>query len=293
MRKAIQHYLHRRFPLLRTDNQSWWYIACLGIYIALLLNLEQPFGLYAWEHPYKWIVLSGFGLIYAIVTTFYYLFFQVLFPRILNTAAWTVGKEILISLIIFVSAGVVNWGYALETIPMATLSLTSFARVQSKTFVFGFLPVVLLGAVIEARYLRRSRPLPGNGNKSIEKKPGPASTVHTIVLNGHQFEADELLFIASDQNYVFIHYSRNGKNERKHCRITLKEVELLLASHRRMVRCHRSFIINTEKVVKSHGNSENLTLVLIGGAGKIPVSRNYFHQLKDLLPFRENSNAKS
>ena len=286
MRKAIQHYLHRRFPLLRTDHQSWWYIACIGLFIALLMNLQQPFGLYAWEHPYKWLVLSGFGLIYAIVTAFYYLFFQVLFPRLLNTGAWTVGKEILISLIIFVSAGVVNWGYALVTIPFSALSLTSYARVQSKTFVFGFLPVVLLASLTEVRYLRRSRPLPGNGNESIVQKPGPALAVHPILLNGHQFEADELLFIASDQNYVFINYYRDGKNARKHCRITLKEVELLLASHGRMVRCHRSFIINTEKVIKSYGNSENLTLALIGCTSKIPVSRNYFHQLKDLLPLR-------
>lgn len=284
MRKAIQHYLHRRFPLLRTDHQSWWYIACIGILIAILLNIEQPFGLYAWDHPYKWLVLSGFGVIYAIVTGFYYLFFQVLFPRLLNTAAWTVGKEILISLIIFVSAGVVNWGYALSTIPFSALSLTSYARVQSKTFVFGFLPVLLLASLIEARYLRRSRPRAGIGNESVVQKPDPSSAVHPIMLNGYQFEADELLFIASDQNYVSIHYIRNGKNARKHCRITLKEVELLLDKHTRIVRCHKSYIVNTEKVVKSHGNSENFTLVLIGCLEKIPVSRNYFHRLKDQLP---------
>jgi hypothetical protein len=286
MRKAIQQYLHRGFPLLSTDHQSWWYIACIGFYIALLMNLEQPFGLYAWEHPYKWLVLSGFGLIYAMVTVFYYLIFQVLFPRLLHAATWTVGKEILISLIIFVSAGIVNWGYALATISLATLSLTSYARIQSKTFVFGFLPVVLLASLMEVRYLRRIRQLADNANKSGDQLPVAEPAVHPIVLNGFQFEAHEFLFIQANQNYITIHYTRNGKNERKHCRITLKEVVALLEHHSAIVRCHKSFIVNTGKVIKSHGNSENFTLVLTGCAQKIPVSRNYFHQLKNHLPLK-------
>jgi len=103
------------------------------------------------------------------------------------------------------------------------------------------------------------------------------------VLNGLKFEAHELLFIASDQNYVSIHYTRNGKKDRKHCRITLKKVEALLEKYPTIVKCHKSFIVNTSKVIKSHGNSENFTLSLTGCTEKIPVSRNYFHRLKGLL----------
>lgn len=286
MRKAIQQYLHRGFPLLRNDHQGWKYIACIGILIAILMNFQQPFGLYAWEHPYKWLVLSGFGLIYTIVTGFYYLFFQVLFPRLLHAATWTVGKEILISLIIFVSAGIVNWGLALATIPWSTLSLISFARVQSETLVFGFSPVVLLASIIEARYLRRSRLSANNANETIGQKPVPAIALLPIRLNGFQFEAHELLYIAADQNYVFIYYTRNGKNDRKHCRITLKAIEAMLKQHPAIVRCHRSFIINTAKVIKTYGNSENLTVALKGCTDKIPVSRNYFHRLKGFFPLK-------
>jgi len=286
MRKAIQHYLHRRFPLLRTDHQSWRYIACIGLLIAILMNFEQPFGLYAWEHPHKWLVLSGFGVIYALVTGFYYLFFQVLFPRLLHASTWTVGKEILISLIIFVSAGVVNWGYALATISLTTLSLTSYARVQLKTFVFGFLPALLLASLIEVRYLRRSRPSTDLSHDRFDQWHIPARAVDPIRLNGFQFEAHELLYIASDQNYVFIYYTRNGKNDRKHCRITLKAIEAMLKQHPTILRCHRSFIINTSKVIKSHGNSENLTVALKGCNDKIPVSRNYFHRLKGHIPLK-------
>lgn len=284
MRQAIQQYLHRGFPLLRTDHQSWWFIACIGFLIAILMNFEQPFGLHAWEHPYKWLVLSGFGLIYALVTGFYYLIFQVIFPRLLNAGAWTVGKEILISLIIFVSAGIINWGYALATISMATLSLTSYARVQSKTFVFGFLPVVLLASIIEARYLRRSKTFANIANENIDQMPVPVTYANPILINGFSLKSHELLFIEADQNYVFIHYTRNGKMERKYSRITLKEVELLLEKHTRIIRCHKSFIVNTEKVIKSHGNSENFTLQLTGCTTKIPVSRNYYSHLKSILP---------
>ena len=292
MRKAIQQYLHRGFPLLRNDHQGWKYIACIGILIAILMNFQQPFGLYAWEHPHKWLVLSGFGLIYTIVTGFYYLFFQVLFPRLLHAATWTVGKEILISLIIFVSAGILNWGYALATIPYSTISLTSYASVQSGTFVFGFLPVVLMSSMTESRYLRRGNSFADNGNESIDQKPFPASDTSLIWLNDFSFKAEELLYIQSDENYVFIHYIRNGKKERFHYRITLKKIESLLASHRKIVRCHKSFIVNTEKVMKTYGNSENLVLLLTHCTPKIPVSRNYYHQLKGLLPLKKPSNGK-
>jgi len=284
MRKAIQQYLHRGFPLLSADHQSWWYIACIGLLIAILMNFQQPFGLYAWQHPYKWFVLSGFGLIYSMVTVFYYLIFQVIFPRLLHAATWTVGKEILISLIIFVSAGVINWGLAVVTIPWSTLSLITYARVQAETFVFGFLPVVLFASMMEARYLRRQILFATYPNDRIGQKYVPAPAPLPIVLKGLKFEAHELLFIVSDQNYVSIHYTRNGKKDRKHCRITLKKVEALLEKHPTIVKCHKSFIVNTSKVIKSHGNSENFTLSLTGCPEKIPVSRNYFHRLKGLLP---------
>ena len=189
-------------------------------------------------------------------------------------------------MMIFVSAGAINWGYALATISLSSLSLPSFARTQSKTFIFGILPVLLLASLTEARYLRNRKPLTDNANESVDQKPVFISPNKSVLLNGFKFLTCEILFVQANQNYVTIHYVRNGKNERLHCRITLKKVESLLTSHRGMVRCHKSFIVNTEKVKESRGNSENLTLILTGSETKIPVSRKYFPKIREQLPLK-------
>ena len=94
-----------------------------------------------------------------------------------------------------------------------------------------------------------------------------------------------------DTGVFGVYAATDVKHIQKTIDLVSKELRLL-ASHPMIVRCHKSFIVNTEKIIKTSGNSENLVLLLTHCAPKIPVSRNYYHQLKDLLPLKKSSNEK-
>jgi uncharacterized protein YunC (DUF1805 family) len=86
---------------------------------------------------------------------------------------------------------------------------------------------------------------------------------------------ENLLFIESAENYVSICYLNKGKVSRYLLRETLKKVEENLAGTE-IIRCHRSFMVNFEKVNVIRKDRDGLRLELDNaGVMDIPVSRTY------------------
>ncbi|MEO1383127.1 MAG: LytTR family DNA-binding domain-containing protein, partial [Bacteroidota bacterium] len=83
------------------------------------------------------------------------------------------------------------------------------------------------------------------------------------------------LFATSDNNYSTVFYWEEGTLTRKLLRLSLKNLENQLAEVPAIVRCHRSYIVNKEKIQGFKGNARSLTLKLEGYEERIPVSRNF------------------
>lgn len=110
-------------------------------------------------------------------------------------------------------------------------------------------------------------------------KPSKAETIPFYDYSGAlkiSVASDSIYYIASQDNYVEIRYEMDGKllNYLMRCRTTRLEKQLEGTS---LIRCHRSYIINVDKV--SHFKRENARLFLILShpeAKKIPVSKSYY-----------------
>jgi hypothetical protein len=106
----------------------------------------------------------------------------------------------------------------------------------------------------------------------------------TDVSNKKNFNipSDKLYYITSAQNYIEIHYKREGKLARLVLRNSLKnlEEELNLDLNSSLIRCHKAFIINREKVVKMQGSTKNGQFILEDVAESIPISRQKFAELE-------------
>jgi len=86
---------------------------------------------------------------------------------------------------------------------------------------------------------------------------------------------DNLLYIESAENYVNICYLNNGKVSKYLLRDTLKKAEDSFAGTE-IVRCHRSYIVNFEKVKIIRKDKDGLKLELDDPSGiEIPVSKTY------------------
>jgi len=93
-------------------------------------------------------------------------------------------------------------------------------------------------------------------------------------------KAENLLFIRSADNYVEINYLENNCSKKILIRNSLKNIETDLKDHP-IIRCHRSFIINTRRIESAMKTTSgfDIKLQLISDV-TIPVSRSYVSELK-------------
>lgn len=90
---------------------------------------------------------------------------------------------------------------------------------------------------------------------------------------------DKIWALESLQNYVNIYYWDGADIEKKTERSTLKSCEALI-TNTKLIRCHRSYIVNTSKIENISGNAQGLKLKLTDFDVLIPVSRSYIPLFK-------------
>lgn len=93
-----------------------------------------------------------------------------------------------------------------------------------------------------------------------------------------------ILCIRADANYVILHYLDADRVKEFMLRASMKSVEATVASHG-LVRCHRSYFVNPKYVKLLSKNREGLITaeLLVPGMEAIPVSKQFYKQLSELL----------
>ena len=97
--------------------------------------------------------------------------------------------------------------------------------------------------------------------------------------------SDNLLYLEAADNYINVNYLKQGKLSSFLVRNSLKNVEQSLTpQYTSLVRCHRSYMINFEKVKIMRREKGSVFLELEGEKMMdIPVSKTYIAQLTELL----------
>lgn len=95
--------------------------------------------------------------------------------------------------------------------------------------------------------------------------------------------------IQSANNYVKIYFEQKGVVSYSIIRLTMKKVEDGLAAHSMFFRCHRTYIINLDKIKHVEGNAQGYKVRMDGIEESIPISRNFSAEFADkLLAIRKN-----
>ena len=89
-------------------------------------------------------------------------------------------------------------------------------------------------------------------------------------------EIEDLLYIESADNYSSILFKKEGKREKELLRSSLSRLETQIENPR-VVRCHRSYIVNLDHVISVTGNAQGYKLHLGDSGDTIPVARKYSH----------------
>jgi hypothetical protein len=95
---------------------------------------------------------------------------------------------------------------------------------------------------------------------------------------------ERLYFFKASDNYIEIFHKNTEGVIRVVIRNTLKNIENQFLDIPQLFRCHKAFIVNTEKVREVNGNAKGYFLTLEDVEEKIPVSRSNIEAMKKCLP---------
>ncbi|KPM48648.1 LytR/AlgR family response regulator transcription factor [Jiulongibacter sediminis] len=253
----------------------------VGVFITAFLLIFQPFGSSNWKNEtenWYWYVM-GFGLITFACLLFMRFVVIRLFPGYFNEKDWTVGREILLNICFLIFIAFSNFVYE------ASLFVSSWSPIH---FLWSLMTVVAIGIFpiifdVLAKYHRALKKF--MPEKQIVISPEVKSDkIELTAENGIdkiEFESNELLFIESADNYSKVVLKTS---EPELLRSSLSRLESQILS-KNIKRCHRSFIVNLDKVERVTGNAQGYKLHLEGSETLVPVARKYselVHELREV-----------
>jgi DNA-binding LytR/AlgR family response regulator len=199
---------------------------------------------------------------------------------------WTVGREILWTIINISLIGIVN---AVLTSYLAniSLSLKLILIFQLYTVLLALVPIVFVITYNEAVHNKKYTELSKDINSHLTTHSVAAKQVTIPSYNENEeleIGADDLVYITSADNYIEVYYKTTGENiNKKLLRSTLKNTEAIFEDFQNIIRCHKSYIVNLNFVKNVTGNAQGYKLHLENSDIKIPVSRKLNDFVKEKL----------
>ncbi|GAB4037194.1 LytTR family DNA-binding domain-containing protein [Spirosoma jeollabukense] len=274
----------------------------IGVFVGVFLLVFQPFGLNLWETPNKTVKILGFGVVSFVVTALYFIIVRRLFPHAFAEQHWTVGREVLAIMANILLISIANRVYLVWLLDLGESSGLSWFGMILVTFLVGLFPVVGLVLFSYINQLKKysqaaaelavhsSAPtiLPAKSDV-ISSSDSPtdtnsnSNTTLTLIADNEKdmlmIQLKDLLFIESSDNYCTVVHLKNGQPVKPLLRSSLsrleKQIPLPSVARTPFVRCHRSYVVNLDRVERVTGNAQGYKLHLLGGQFQIPVARQY------------------
>jgi len=277
----MQNFLSSPINSFTTSKEKWLFIGFIAVFVTLFLLIFQPFGVNNFDPAHKigkvflWSMI-GFGLVIAsTLAIFEFLLIPFLFKKntMLVFVLRIISELILVATTIFLYYNFLgnfhDWHFSsyldfifnitvMSIIPIALVILySSFKRTKQA---YQYLKLQPKQELSQTFLIFES----SSGKDSI-----------SLTLN-------DLLFIEAQDNYVSITFLEREKLKKQLLRATMKEIEDKIVSDF-VLRCHRSFIVNMNKVEKVIKEGHQLKLFIPELSHPIIVSRTFVSNILSFL----------
>jgi hypothetical protein len=269
--------LNRPYPISTSGKEIVASSFIVAILSYFFLAIYQPFGTIYLSARYKYLLLAPYSIMFpAILTLANFL----LIKRAVN---WSISKEIAKILVTLVLGTACNYVYNITVINHIPVSISHMLWMFFYTATLA-LPILLIYLLIRYVYLTHISTTeiivqPPAQEISIAKRITIQAETGTDTL---QMNEDDFLFAESQGNYCNVVYLDGGAPARQLMRISLKNLQEQIDSAQ-IIRCHRSYIINTAKIISAKGNAQGYKLSVSGFDATVPVSRSFIPMVQNIL----------
>ena len=284
MISVIKEWLKKPFPFTESLRDKLLVSFIAGILVAGFLIIFQPFSINNIQES-TYLYLSGFGLITTAVIAFNLIFLPIIFPDYVDDK-WTIGRNIVFILWVLIIISFFNYVYGqylVSQVFIDALEQSNRTGIFSwifMTFSVGIFPVFFIIFFAERKLFKRNQRIAGELSESFRGLP-PSNDKRTLKLKSgksHYLEIkpSELICIrAIGGNYSTVYWQDDSGLQKQLLRLTLQNFLHKADAELNIVRCHKSFVVNLERVETVHGNARSLMLDLKGLDFEVPVSRSF------------------
>jgi DNA-binding LytR/AlgR family response regulator len=258
---------------------------CMGFMLIMLYF--QPFGINFLASPKDGYFVLLIGLVSAANFFLNTLFLPGLFPKLFESARWTIRKELIWNV----------WMFAVLSVTFTLIAIAfSITGMQTLTVfragAIALLPLILFNLSNYNNSLKsKVTQVIDSGRHWLaeeRKATHPPENEHIRIEsdNGKEvFEQDlkNIVLIQSASNYVEIFYLEGAVVRKQMIRQTLSKVEANLAGFINILKCHRCCLVNIDKISRVTGISPNFTLEAKGLDFRIPVARQNVSKFRKLV----------
>jgi membrane protein YdbS with pleckstrin-like domain len=259
-----------------------------GTFIALFLILFQPFGVLEWQNINKNWYLAGYGVITALCGIVLRFGVFKTFSKYHNETNWNVGKEILSIMMLILMIAIGNVWFSNIVFNLGN-GWRSFLGMLLAVIIIGIFPAtfgVMLNYIYQLKKYNQPivihHPQVAENQVITENKTRNAARLKLVAENEKdsiELSSESLFYIESSDNYSTVFYEKSGtplggKLQKELLRSSLTRLESQISSEN-IVRCHRSFIVNLDKVEKVTGNAQGYKLHFETPQLFVPVARKY------------------
>ncbi len=256
--------------------------AVFSILVFLLLVLFQPFEYrsYSFARIVGDSLLSAFLVLLATAST------RIVFPYLFRYPLWTnqnvfiyeVKNALLDVLLFLMFSFLINMFF----IGFATITYFDWIT-RSIKYVLIFETLLIPLSLFLKHYFRSDSTF---SQENVFLLPHHDTAKLKLVSTSNQdcieiFPCD-LIMIRSWDNYIEVFYTKNDQVVSYLLRNTMYTVKTTLVKYPFIIQCHRSYMININKVKSFTGNSRGYQLRIEGIVDKIPVSRSRILEFKKI-----------
>lgn len=253
----------------------------IGCFVFMFLYIFKPFGLNRISDQIFFVSL-GYGVVCSSILVVLNMGVFSGFPNFFKEDVWTTKRELLWTMLTVALIGLGNFFYSI-LIGIAPFSFEYLIQFESYTLAIGVFPItltILLNQVrLKSKFENESQKINTfieETKESIEVTGADSSLVTILSESGTdelKIAAHDILYIKAADNYIEIFYLKESNVIRKLIRNSLKNIAINLAFDNTFLRCHKSYIINLQKVDHVTGNAQGYKLHVPGADELVPVSR--------------------
>jgi len=281
----IRNYLQQPYPLF---ENRWRITISISLFIALFMLIFQPFGISNYTGEYKHLFESGYGVVTFIVLIIDLFVFPIFLDDWFKSQKWTVLKQMIWQIWILFSIGLGNFIYSAIFFRFIS-GFHAFLIYQFYTLVVGVIPILVITILHQnallSDNLKIANELTGNLNSYTSLDVSDEIVKIAADNNKDKIEMNlsDFIYVGSTGNYVQVFYMVKNELKSVLLRNTLKQIEEQVKDCPSIIKCHRAFLVNRDRILQVKGNSQGLRLILKDTSDEIPVSRNYSKSLREIV----------